>query len=611
MTSGGRKGGKLRRRLARKLDTSLARIENAQLVRRLDEPELTYLFKHTLVQEATYTSLTKHDRKRLHEMIAHTLEDEPGVDLDKVSAQLARHFTEAGDREKTFQYALCAGNVAARVYAHDEALSNYTLALQVASNVATSDDLIQLYTRRGRMFELAGRYQDALANYGEMEGLAHTRGDRGLELEALMLCATLLAVGAGVRDWNKSNHVSQQALSLARETNNPAAEARIFWNLLLANRFADAGLAQAIDYGEQSIALAEEFDLREQLALSLKDLAIAHMRAGQFDAVPDMAEHAIVLLREMNDKPMLAETLGVETLLHFSLGQLDRAAEYGQEAYALNQAIDNPLGQNVIGLWLPMVYHELGQIDRCLAMATQAIEYFEPIGYTDLLWDIRPIFGWILGSLGAVQEGLDYNERAQASFPELYDVTNAVRARLLIQRGELRAARAALGDAPHRSFQDYLRLSTTPPGALLLLLAHAEVALATGDPAGTLAIIEGLTPWLEAHGFRMFALEGVVLHVRALAAQGQMKAAYSLLGDARERAADMHAHWTLLQLLTALVEIEIALGDFDAAQTTRSNARSVAEFIAAHTPDAYRASFLNLSRVHDLFQSENADARSS
>jgi predicted ATPase len=46
---------------------SLNTLEKSGLIRLAQiQPELEYLFRHALVQEATYESLLKNDRKRVH-----------------------------------------------------------------------------------------------------------------------------------------------------------------------------------------------------------------------------------------------------------------------------------------------------------------------------------------------------------------------------------------------------------------------------------------------------------------------------------------------------------------------------------------------------------------
>ena len=126
-------------RRANRLDTLLGSLTRAELIKALQDTRASYFFRHTLVQETAYQSLLKNDRKRLHRAIAITLEQD-AARANEGAADLARHFSEAGDDEKTFFYADRAGDQAARVFAFAEATYYYEQALAAVSRAAASAD---------------------------------------------------------------------------------------------------------------------------------------------------------------------------------------------------------------------------------------------------------------------------------------------------------------------------------------------------------------------------------------------------------------------------------------------------------------------------------------
>src|SRR5574341_625457 len=81
----------------RKHDDFLAELEAAGLVRRLDEPETSYLFKHTLTQETAYQSLLIRTRRDIHLQVANIYHDLYRDRLDEHAALLAHHYAEGGD----------------------------------------------------------------------------------------------------------------------------------------------------------------------------------------------------------------------------------------------------------------------------------------------------------------------------------------------------------------------------------------------------------------------------------------------------------------------------------------------------------------------------------
>ena len=85
------------RRPEAELNSALERlIEAGLLFRQGVPPHATYLFKHALVQDASYGTLLREPRRALHARIAETLESQFAEIAESQPELLARHYTEAG-----------------------------------------------------------------------------------------------------------------------------------------------------------------------------------------------------------------------------------------------------------------------------------------------------------------------------------------------------------------------------------------------------------------------------------------------------------------------------------------------------------------------------------
>jgi predicted ATPase len=86
------------------LTSQLNTLESAGLVRIAQyEPEVEYLFRHALIQDAAYSLLLSTDRTRLHALVGETIERLYAGHLDAYAALLAYHFERAGDRRRAFE----------------------------------------------------------------------------------------------------------------------------------------------------------------------------------------------------------------------------------------------------------------------------------------------------------------------------------------------------------------------------------------------------------------------------------------------------------------------------------------------------------------------------
>ena len=92
-------------------------------------PHATYLFKHSLVQDAAYSMLLREPRRALHARIAETIESQFAEIAERQPELLARHCTEAGMVEKAATLWGRAGHRALERSALVEATEHLTRAL--------------------------------------------------------------------------------------------------------------------------------------------------------------------------------------------------------------------------------------------------------------------------------------------------------------------------------------------------------------------------------------------------------------------------------------------------------------------------------------------------
>src|SRR5262249_53301253 len=151
------------------LDEHLRALEKADLIREAARnPELQYLFRHALTQEAAYHSILLRQRREFHQRVGESLETLFADRLEEYAPVLAHHFHEAGD-PRALTYDTLAGDVAYRLFAKTEAIAHYSRALESARLHPDSPASFEhLYLRRGRALEWDGQFDAAVDNYVDM-----------------------------------------------------------------------------------------------------------------------------------------------------------------------------------------------------------------------------------------------------------------------------------------------------------------------------------------------------------------------------------------------------------------------------------------------------------
>jgi serine phosphatase RsbU (regulator of sigma subunit) len=151
--------------------SELSRLESAGLIRLVQyEPELEYLFRHALVQDAAYGTLLTADRKRLHHIVGEAVESLYADRLDELSAMLARHFEQAGDQTRALEYYTRAGEGALASYANMEAESLLRSALALPNPPMARAGLL---SQLGEALYGQSRFDAAIAAWREGIEICH------------------------------------------------------------------------------------------------------------------------------------------------------------------------------------------------------------------------------------------------------------------------------------------------------------------------------------------------------------------------------------------------------------------------------------------------------
>lgn len=108
------------------------------------EPELEYLFRHALVQDAAYSSLLKQDRRVLHRLAAETLLALYPERRRELAAVVALHLERAGDPAAAAEHLVIAGDHALERFANRESFAFFERA---EANLPDDDPRIDLRFR--------------------------------------------------------------------------------------------------------------------------------------------------------------------------------------------------------------------------------------------------------------------------------------------------------------------------------------------------------------------------------------------------------------------------------------------------------------------------------
>jgi tetratricopeptide (TPR) repeat protein len=150
----------------RQLDQILEQLQSAELIQELQPlPELEYIFKHALAQEAAYQGILIEERRKVHNRVGSAIEQLMANRLDEFYGLLAYHYSAAEQWEQAQEYLFKAGDQAGRMAADAEALALYRQAMEAYNQVRGDDwnplEKAQVERKIGEAFYRLGNYGQA------------------------------------------------------------------------------------------------------------------------------------------------------------------------------------------------------------------------------------------------------------------------------------------------------------------------------------------------------------------------------------------------------------------------------------------------------------------
>ena len=262
------------------------------------QPELEYLFRHALVQDAAYESLLKQERRSLHRLVGGALEELYPDRGGELAAVLAHHFEQAGEHDKAVEYLLAAAEFAMARNAIVEAYDLLSRAEATLPAAAPDEDPAQ---RRRRLVVRFGRVKTGFSFLGDEETFAMI-GPLGAEAEALgdlrlaadiQLHEALLRMYHGERPETSTvlTELLERVEQIAVELNDPVVSALPKSIIGLFQVFTGDLRAGVVTLQEAAPLLEQRHDFVGS-SFALMALGIGLARLGRFDEAKAAAQRA-------------------------------------------------------------------------------------------------------------------------------------------------------------------------------------------------------------------------------------------------------------------------------------------------------------------------------
>lgn len=255
-------------------------LEEVIRVRLLEEEGLDYSFRHALVQETIYASISRARRRILHKQVAERLIESASGEEVPVE-QVARHYLGAEERMKGAKYMMRAGERAESAYAHEDALQRYRKACEVleeADDKQAGPMKMEILRRIGDVYRACGQLERSYEAYDEAISLAE---DHDVEKAGLVELYRRMAVVAIFRtEIERSREYLEKAFECSGK--DPQTRARLLITRAL-HLWHTNQLEDAYKTGKEALELAREAGAKVEISQACEILAITCLPLGRWE----------------------------------------------------------------------------------------------------------------------------------------------------------------------------------------------------------------------------------------------------------------------------------------------------------------------------------------
>ncbi|MFL6026185.1 MAG: tetratricopeptide repeat protein, partial [Friedmanniella sp.] len=294
-------------------------------------PEVTYTFRHTLVQEVVYGSLSSAARSQLHESVAEHLEQTHAGSLQGWVDQLAHHYGRSRNVPKQRVWFRAAGDAAAQAYANDAAVGYYRRLVALLSEAEKPQVLVRI----GAIHQMTGRWRDGEEVLRSALRGAVAAGDQHTEAQAERELGLVLLP---TRRFTEAVDLLRSAADAFAVQGDRPGQARALDRLAYA-LIEHGDYHAAFRVAEEQLAVEQPRQDPAGLGAALENLGLVHWRWGEHREAMRLLRRAYALARRSGDRRLVVHSANDLAGLCAERGDHGSAVRYLREAITTAQHI--------------------------------------------------------------------------------------------------------------------------------------------------------------------------------------------------------------------------------------------------------------------------------
>lgn len=377
--------------------------------------ELRYIFRHSLLREAVYEMQLGARVRELHHFIALAIEKIYVGNLESKYVDLAFHYEQAENENKTLEYLEKAADLTRDLYQNQQAIRYYDKLIDLQEKKKSKHKVIKTMLKKGSVLQLIGRWNEAEKTFDDALTRARSTDDLMLIGRANNTLGQLLLLRGNYED---ANMYLEAAAAFFEAIQDQKGIAKVYGDL--GNLyFRQGNYEDAKSHFIRSIQMSELYDHSTSNAQIVANLGLTYMNLGDFQQGIKWQQSQLEICKDVHDRQGMA-TLNVNMgIVHFESGDFDRALDCFEKGLKLSEELGNKLLVAIAVGSLGRVYERQGNYEKAMELFEDDLRITEELGDKQGISIALGLIGELKGVLGEFEEARRFMDKNLAISEEL------------------------------------------------------------------------------------------------------------------------------------------------------------------------------------------------
>jgi signal transduction histidine kinase len=290
-------------------------------------------------------------------------------------------------------------------------------AIKLGKEINYKRGLATAYNRVGIVYDVTGKYEDALQNYSIALLINNEIGNE--------INAAGVQNNIGMIYWNKGDYAKAleyyfKSVKVLEKLGNDKMLANVFNNIGLIYDEAKQ-LDKSLEFHEQALALRRKIDDKYGISASLSNLALLYNDSKEYDKALQFYNESLTYKEALNDDYGLGIVYKGLASVYENLDNSEKAIEYYEKAIEVKKKVNDQYGLGSTYLGLAIVYYGNKDFVTASKYYTAAKDVAEKINSNKLLYKTYNGMALVNNQLGNYKEAYEYMKKHATVYDKVFN----------------------------------------------------------------------------------------------------------------------------------------------------------------------------------------------